>query len=66
MAVQQEVNLDKYNDPQNNSLWLEKNTITLPCYSGINVDRVVIAIKKFLDSTSLKDTFSCKSLLECK
>ena len=27
--------LEKYNDPQKNSLWLESNTITLPCYKGV-------------------------------
>ena len=40
--------LGKYKDPQNNSLWLESNTITLPCYDGVDVSRVVDAIKNFV------------------
>ena len=39
--------LEKYNDPQKNSLWLESNTITLPCYTGVDVNRVVEVIKSF-------------------
>lgn len=39
--------LKKYNDVQINSLWLESNTITLPCYKGVDVDRVVAVIKGF-------------------
>ena len=40
--------LKKYNDLQQNSLWLENNTITLPCYTGVNVKTVTDAIKKFV------------------
>lgn len=36
----------KYNDLQNNSLWLESNTITLPCYDGVDISRVTNAIKE--------------------
>ena len=39
--------LEKYNDPQKNSLWLESNTITLPCYTGVDVNRVVEVIGSF-------------------
>jgi len=39
----------KYNDPQKNSLWLESNTITLPCYTGVDVNRVVEVIETFND-----------------
>jgi dTDP-4-amino-4,6-dideoxygalactose transaminase len=28
---------DKYNDVQPNALWLEQNTITLPCHDGADV-----------------------------
>ena len=45
-------NLEKYNDPQDNSLWLESNTITLPCYEGIDVDSVLSAIEGFWDTLS--------------
>lgn len=38
----------KYNDLQRNSLWLEGSTITLPCYGGVDVGRVVTAIRKFV------------------
>lgn len=40
--------LKKYKDLQENSLWLERNSITLPCYSGVDVNRVVDAIKSFV------------------
>ena len=39
--------LEKYNDLQKNSLWLEGNTITLPCYTGLDVSRVVEVIESF-------------------
>jgi perosamine synthetase len=39
--------LKKYNDTQKNSLWLESNTITLPCYKGVHVNRVVETIGSF-------------------
>ena len=41
--------LEKYNDPQKNSLWLESNTITFPCYTGVDVNRVVEVIGSFSD-----------------
>ena len=40
--------LEKYNNLQQNSLWLESNTITLPCYTGVNVKAVTDVIKKFV------------------
>lgn len=36
---------DKYKNVQSNSLWLEKHTISLPCYAGIVVNDVVDIIK---------------------
>lgn len=39
--------IEKYNNPQKNSGWLESNTITLPCYKDVDVNRVVEAIKSF-------------------
>jgi dTDP-4-amino-4,6-dideoxygalactose transaminase len=41
--------LEKYNNVQENSLWLESHTITLPCYEGVNVARVLGAINEFFD-----------------
>ena len=40
--------LNRYDDLQDNSLWLEGNTITLPCYEGVDVGRVLAAIKEFV------------------
>ncbi|MDE0784626.1 MAG: DegT/DnrJ/EryC1/StrS aminotransferase family protein [Planktomarina sp.] len=40
--------LGKYNDLQKNSLWLESNTITLPCYTGVDVKTVTDAIGQFV------------------
>lgn len=34
----------KYNDVQPNALYLEQNTITLPCYAGVDVDKIAAAI----------------------
>jgi dTDP-4-amino-4,6-dideoxygalactose transaminase len=31
---------EKYDDVQRNSLWLEQNTITLPCYDGLDIEYV--------------------------
>jgi len=31
---------NKYDDVQENALWLEKNTITLPCHDDVDVERV--------------------------
>ncbi len=38
----------KYDDTQPNSTWLENNTITLPCFEGVEVTLVVTAIEKAL------------------
>jgi len=38
---------DKYNCLQTNAHWLEQNTITLPCYDGVDVQRVVEVIRGF-------------------
>ncbi|MDG1166154.1 MAG: aminotransferase class I/II-fold pyridoxal phosphate-dependent enzyme [Porticoccaceae bacterium] len=40
--------LEKYNDLQPNSLWLESNTITLPCYTGVDVELVTDTIRQFV------------------
>jgi dTDP-4-amino-4,6-dideoxygalactose transaminase len=40
--------LKKYNDLQKNSLRLESNTITLPCYMGVNVQAITDVIRKFV------------------
>lgn len=40
--------LKKYDNPQKKSLWLESNTITLPCYTGVNIKAVTDVIKKFI------------------
>jgi len=37
---------DKYNDVQKNALYLEKNTLTLPCYDGIDVEYICEAIAR--------------------
>ena len=37
--------LKKYKDPQKNSSFLMKNTITLPCYDGLDIEKVIKAIK---------------------
>jgi len=39
---------DKYNSVQPKALWLEQNTITLPCYDGVDVQRVVKVIRSFV------------------
>ncbi len=37
----------KYNQVQPNALFLEQNTITFPCYDGVNIDYIVEQIRKF-------------------
>ncbi len=39
---------EKYASVQPNGLWLEQNTITLPCFRGVNVSAVVAGIRSFL------------------
>jgi len=39
---------EKYNDIQSNSIWLESNTITLPCYDGVDVQLVVGVVREFV------------------
>lgn len=39
----------KYATPQPNAAWLESNSITLPCYAGVDVGRVVDVIRLALD-----------------
>lgn len=39
---------DKYNQVQKISRFLEENTITLPCYDGVDVNRVIATIRKFV------------------
>ena len=38
---------EKYNDVQKNALYLEKNTITFPCYDGLDFGIVLDAVKTF-------------------
>tara|TARA_R100001163_G_C5068486_1_gene208900 strand:- start:8523 stop:9614 length:1092 start_codon:yes stop_codon:yes gene_type:complete len=38
----------KYNKVQPNALYLEQNTITLPCYEGVNVKKIVKKIEEFI------------------
>lgn len=38
----------RYQSVKPNSLWLELNTITLPCHPNVSVDRVVSVIKNFV------------------
>jgi dTDP-4-amino-4,6-dideoxygalactose transaminase len=40
--------MGKYANPQNNAVLLEKTTITLPCFEGIDIDRVASAIQRVL------------------
>lgn len=39
---------NKYDDVQDNALYLEKNTITLPCYDGVDVDYICKIIKDYV------------------
>ena len=39
---------NKYNNVQKNSKFLEKNTITLPCYKGVDVEKIVKKIEEYL------------------
>ena len=41
-------NQHKYNDIQPNAYWLEQNTITLPCYDGVDVGKVCAAIGEYV------------------
>jgi len=38
----------KYNDLQQNAKYLEENTITLPCYDGVDVEYISHKIKEYL------------------
>jgi len=38
---------NKYDNVQTNAYWLENNTITFPCYDGVNVFKVTDCIKGF-------------------
>jgi perosamine synthetase len=40
--------MGKYANPQNNAVLLEKTTITLPCFEGIDIDRVARSIRRVL------------------
>lgn len=39
---------DKYHDVQPNALWLEQNTITLPCHDGVDVEEVARGVCGFI------------------
>jgi perosamine synthetase len=45
---------NKYNDVQPNGEYLFNNTITLPCYDGVDINQVVTAIKACLTAPSKK------------
>lgn len=45
----------KYRDPKVNSLFLMNNTITLPCYEGLDQERVLKAIINSLDKLTYKN-----------
>lgn len=38
--------IGKYADPQKNSAKLEQTTIKLPCFNGVEIDRVVISMQQ--------------------
>ncbi|NEW60728.1 DegT/DnrJ/EryC1/StrS family aminotransferase [Sulfurovum sp. bin170] len=38
---------DKYNDVQPNALYLEKNSITFPCYDGVDIEYILKKINKY-------------------
>ena len=40
--------LKKYNNSQKNSLFLMNNTITFPCFEGLEVDKIIREIKQSL------------------
>jgi dTDP-4-amino-4,6-dideoxygalactose transaminase len=44
--------VNKYGNPQKNSALLEKTTITLPCFEGVDVSFVVSAIQQIMDQLS--------------
>lgn len=44
----------KYNDVQQNANFLEKNTITLPCFEGVDVQRVVDLVESFCAEIKLE------------
>lgn len=39
---------NKYNNEQKNAKYLEKNTITLPCYENVDIDFIVDVIKEYI------------------
>lgn len=39
---------EKYNNVQNNAKYLENNTITFPCYEGIDIDSIFLKIKEII------------------
>lgn len=49
---------DRYDDVQPNAEWLEHNTITLPCFEGIDVERVVSAVASYCESIQLPSMFA--------
>jgi len=38
---------NKYNDVQSNAMYLEENTITFPCYEGVNIGYIVEKINEY-------------------
>ena len=39
---------NKYNDIQQNAMFLEENTITFPCYDNIDVGYIVEKVRQFI------------------
>ena len=37
----------RYNDVQQNAMYLEDNTITFPCYDGVDIEYIIKKIKKY-------------------
>ena len=40
---------NKYNDVQENALYLEENTITFPCYTGVDVEYIIQKVEIYND-----------------
>ncbi len=40
-------NRNKYNDVQSNALYLEKNSITFPCYNGVDIEYITSKIGEY-------------------
>lgn len=43
---------NKYNDIQQNAMFLEENTITFPCYDGVNINLIVSSISNYINKNN--------------